>query len=61
MFNYIMSDKKCDVQKSKYCVLTFRKKNIWLGVMTYGPSAARCFFHNPELNIIPTGPTKFGQ
>ena len=39
----------------------FHRKIILLGVMIYGPSAARSLFHDPEPNIFPTDPTKFGQ
>ena len=65
MFNYIMSDKSVTYKTEILCSywLSGRtgRKIIWLGVMIYGPSAARSLFHDPEPNIFPTDPTKFGQ
>ena len=57
MFNYIMSDE----QNRNTVHLLIDGKNIWFGIMTYGPSAARSFLHDPEPNIFRTNPTKLGQ
>ena len=50
MFNYIMTDKSVTYETEILCT-------YWLS----GRGAARSFLHDPELNIFPTGPTKFCQ
>ena len=55
MFNYIISDKNCDVQNRNTGDLLIEWKgrtgtNTWHGVMTYGPSAAKSLLHEWEPN-----------
>ena len=55
MFNYIISDKNCDVQNRNTGDLLIEWKgrtgtNTWLGVMSYGPSAAKSLLHEWEPN-----------
>ena len=49
MFNYIMTDKS----------VTYETEILWTYWVVGG--AARSFLHDRELNIFPTGPTKFCQ
>ena len=65
MFNYMMSDKSVTYKTEILCSYRLSgrtgRKIIGFGVMIYGPSAARSLLHDPEPNIFPTDPTKFGQ
>ena len=65
MFNCITSDKSVTYKTEILCTCWSSgragRKNTWLGIMTYGPNAARSFLHDSEPDIFRTGPTKFGQ
>ena len=55
MFSYIISDKNCVLgnRNTEYLLIEWKGRTgtyTWLGVMIYGPSAAKSLLHEREPN-----------
>ena len=64
MFSYIISDKNCVLgnRNTEYLLIEWKGRTgtyTWLGVMIYGPSAAKSLLHSLRVAVLtPDGETK---